>query len=176
MSSNPKPWQEKVDVSLWDYFNPPWMLPHIGLIKLVEMLEKKYGKTEAHKLLDQVAADLCRDAVLKTKREKVIDCFQDALDFLGEFMSVVPGNEYAHETEGVKRTDSKSVFHIKKCIWADSFKKMNAQEIGFIWGCKQDYVLASAIDPRFKLKRSKTLMQGDDCCDFTWYLEEKREE
>ena len=81
--------------------------------------------------------------------------------------------EGAHEMEVVERSPNRSVSNIRKCIWAETFRSLGAADIGYLWECKQDYVLASTIHPRFKMKRTKTLMQGDDCCDFTWYWEEE---
>jgi hypothetical protein len=173
MSSIPSNWNEKADITWREYFNPPWMLPHIGIVKLGKALEEKYGKERSHRILDEVSGNLCEEVISRIKGDDVVESFQDAMDVLGKFLNTYPEFEIAHESEVIEVTDSKSVLNIKKCIWADAFRSMDAQEIGFIWNCKQDFRLASSINPRFKLKRSKTLMQGDDCCNFTWYWEEE---
>lgn len=35
--------------------------------------------------------------------------------------------------------------------------------------CKTDHAYAQASHPRIKLRRSKTLMEGHEHCDHTWY-------
>jgi hypothetical protein len=149
------------------------LLPHIGIVKLGESLEKKYGKVRAHQILDEVSGKLCEEVISQIKGDDLVESFQDAREVLRKFMGNIPGSEIAHESEVIELTDSKSVTNIKKCIWADAYRNMNAQEIGYIWNCKQDFKIASSIDPRFKIKQSKTLMQGNDRCDFTWYWEEE---
>ena len=38
--------------------------------------------------------------------------------------------------------------------------------------CCSDYAYCRGFNPKIKLTRTKTLMQGDDCCDFRWELED----
>jgi hypothetical protein len=102
-----------------------------------------------------------RESINRVKGGVAVDDFQAAAARAG-----------AHEMEVVERSLTRSVSNVRKCIWAEAFRSQGAADIGYPWKCKQDYALASAIHPRFKMKRTKTLMQGDDCCDFTWYWEE----
>jgi len=39
MSSEPKDWDEKVDITWREYFNPPWMLPHVGIASMFSRAE-----------------------------------------------------------------------------------------------------------------------------------------
>lgn len=70
--------------------------------------------------------------------------------------------------------DSDKTFEIKvtKCLWAKTFRENNAAEIGYAVKCHEDFVFCRTINPRVKLIRYKTLMQGNDCCDFKWVLED----
>jgi len=59
MSSDiPSEWNEKVDITWKEYFNPPWMMPHIGIVKLARRLEQELGKEKAHKIVGEVAYEL----------------------------------------------------------------------------------------------------------------------
>jgi hypothetical protein len=58
---------------------------------------------------------------------------------------------------------------VSECLWAEVFKELNAEEIGYLMVCNPDHAYAQACHPNIKLKRSKTLMQGDSYCNHKWY-------
>jgi L-2-amino-thiazoline-4-carboxylic acid hydrolase len=60
---------------------------------------------------------------------------------------------------------------VKECLWAKSFRNANASDIGYAGICYGDYAEAKQFNPKLKLIREKTLMQGHDCCHFKWIME-----
>ena len=68
--------------------------------------------------------------------------------------------------------DSPKAFEVKvtECLWAKTFRGMNAADIGFATICFPDYASASAFNPKLKMIRSKTLMQGHDCCNHRYAM------
>jgi hypothetical protein len=69
--------------------------------------------------------------------------------------------------------DSPKAFEVKvtECLWAKTFRGMNAADIGFATICFPDYAAASAFNPKLKMIRTKTLMQGHDCCNHRYVME-----
>jgi hypothetical protein len=63
--------------------------------------------------------------------------------------------------------DTKTAFELKvtECIWADTFLKAKAGDIGYAWICWGDYAWAEGFNPKIKMVRDKTLMQGHDRCN-----------
>jgi hypothetical protein len=55
-------------------------------------------------------------------------------------------------------------------MWADEFRKHAAAEVGYSFYCCWDYGFCQGLNPHIKFTRTKTLMQGDDCCDHTYDL------
>jgi hypothetical protein len=43
-----------------------------------------------------------------------------------------------------------------------------AAAIGYEIFCRPDYVMRQGFSPNIHLERTRTLMQGDDCCDHRW--------
>lgn len=70
-------------------------------------------------------------------------------------------------------TDNENVFEVKftECLWAKTFREAEASEIGYAGVCYQDYPMARQFNPKLKLTREKTLMQGKDCCHFKYTME-----
>jgi hypothetical protein len=69
--------------------------------------------------------------------------------------------------------DSPKAFEVKvtECLWAKTFRGMNAADIGFATVCFPDYATAVSFNPKLKMIRSKTLMQGHDCCNHRYVME-----
>lgn len=69
--------------------------------------------------------------------------------------------------------DSPKAFEIRvtECLWARMFREENAADIGYAGICHPDYAAATGFNPKIKLIRSKTLMQGHDCCNHRYVLE-----
>ena len=60
---------------------------------------------------------------------------------------------------------------ITECLWAKIFREAEAADIGYAAICYPDFATASAFNPKIKLVRHSTLMEGGDFCDFRYYWE-----
>jgi hypothetical protein len=69
--------------------------------------------------------------------------------------------------------DTPKAFEVKvtECLWAKTFRGMNAADIGFATICYPDYASANGFNPKLRMIRSKTLMQGHDCCNHRYVME-----
>jgi len=69
--------------------------------------------------------------------------------------------------------DTEKVFEKKytECLFAKTFREANASDIGYATYCYGDFGFAEGFNPKIRLTRTKTLMQGDDCCHFRWVWE-----
>ena len=68
--------------------------------------------------------------------------------------------------EMVSESEDVLEFNYTECLWAKTFREAKAEDIGYAGICYQDYPLARAFNPKFKLIRTKTLMEGHECCNF----------
>lgn len=68
----------------------------------------------------------------------------------------------------VRDTDRVFETKITECLWARTFRKNNAADIGHAMFCNRDFTTASSFNPKIRLYRSKTLMQGCDHCNHRW--------
>jgi hypothetical protein len=69
--------------------------------------------------------------------------------------------------------DSPQAFELRisKCLWAKTFRENDAAAIGYASLCHTDFADVSAFNPKIKLIRTKTLMQGNECCNHRYVLE-----
>ena len=152
MSSEPEEWDEKIEITWREYFNPPWMLPNIGIARIARKLEQELGKEKAHRIIKEVAYELAYEytkEVTKDVEVHSMDDFSMAMDLVrGEIMKVGSGKS----KEGY-------------CLWAETWKKMDATDIGYLWNCSPDTAIMAALSPKIKFRQGGTLMTGNSFCD-----------
>ena len=69
--------------------------------------------------------------------------------------------------------DSETAFEMKvtECLTAKVFREADAADIGYAAVCHADFTLPEGFNPKIKLLRDKTLMQGHDCCNHRYILQ-----
>ena len=72
----------------------------------------------------------------------------------------------------VEDTGKALEIRVTECLWAKTFHEGHASDIGYATLCHPDYAHCQGFNPKIKMIRTKTLMQGDDCCDHRWVWEE----
>jgi L-2-amino-thiazoline-4-carboxylic acid hydrolase len=70
--------------------------------------------------------------------------------------------------------DSPQAFEVKvtECLWAKTFQEIGAADIGHLLICHPDYAYCQGFNPKITMRRSRTLMQGDNYCNHRWVWEE----
>ena len=154
LEQNPR-WKEKVDVTYEDYFNPPWYIPHIGIVQIARELETEVGKEKACSIISRAVDKLAYDWAQKMTAGVSVDSLGDL-------------------EKGLAPIHDLSDFRIGSgsggCLWAKSFREMGAEDIGYLWACGADHAIMRALNPRIRLRQGKTRMHGCDSCDsqVTW--------
>ena len=67
--------------------------------------------------------------------------------------------------EIVEDTDQAFEMKVTECLSASTFLAKEAGDIGYAFVCWGDYAWAEGFNPKIKLVRDKTLMQGHACCN-----------
>lgn len=71
----------------------------------------------------------------------------------------------------VEETDKAAEARITECLWAKTFREMDAADIGYAAICYPDFATTPAFNPKLKMTRTKTLMQGHDGRNHRWVME-----
>ena len=72
----------------------------------------------------------------------------------------------AYEMEVITLSKTEYVYNITRCRYAEMYKAIGMADLGVILSCGRDFELVSGFNPKMKLTRTKTIMEGCDCCDF----------
>ncbi len=78
----------------------------------------------------------------------------------------------ALESEVLEHTETDYVYKVTRCRYAEMYREMGLGEIGFQLSCNRDATFVEGYDPRIRLSRTRTIMQGADHCDFHYRMEE----
>lgn len=126
----------------------------IQIIPLMIRLADEMGREKFVELLKSISPDVS----LRTG-----DLWSELLT--GVFWTHTLTREILEETDQVLR------YNVTECLWAETWREASAGDIGYALFCFPDFARAQVMHRR--LTRTKTLMQGDDVCDFTFELTDR---
>jgi predicted ArsR family transcriptional regulator len=109
--------------------------------KVVGRLARQSGKDLAKALGGNTMADLARGLVAWAKGD-------------------------AYEMEVMSLSEREYIYNITRCRYAEMYREIGLADLGVILSCGRDFELISGFNPKMKLTRTKTIMEGHDCCDF----------
>lgn len=147
-----------------EYFKRLEQQHFLEVASYLRALEKEYG-SEAIEIAAGARYDLTHKQWAELARSQARNDVTTLLELLWE--GAGPLLEYEvpyHDSEEIR-------LRVTKCFWADAFREIGAPDIGKTLYCDDEYASASGFNARIRLVRTKTLMEGDDCCDHCYLLE-----
>lgn len=141
-------------------------------INLAKELVRSLGRKKAFEIIERASEDFGAELTRKRATAKPINSLRDfAMMEKESFKS--PFSRCTQTITVVEDSPKQFSFHVTECLWAKTFRDLDAGDIGYAMECRTDFTNARARDPRLRLKRTKTLMQGDSHCDFAYYWAEQ---
>jgi hypothetical protein len=150
----------------------------------LSMLEKRTIEAEILKEVYETlrashGAEVARKTIAESVRRSAIEqakAFAAAAPggtSLKAFQDVMPlwTKGGALEIEVTEQSDSSFRFNVTRCRYAETYKAMGLGEIGHLLSCNRDGAFCEGYDPKLKLARSQTIMQGASHCDFKYTYE-----
>jgi hypothetical protein len=139
---------------------------NIQFIEFAKAVQQKFGK--------EVTIELIKNLTTESWLERGRKQAQDSPDRSLKSYTRMFANP--KEWEGILRMeiveDSETAFELKvsECIQAANYIHHDAADIGYAKVCWGDYAWAEGFNPKIKLVRDKTLMQGHSYCNhrYVW--------
>jgi len=156
---------EKLDITYGQYIKDSME----GEVALQRELERVLGKKKAHKITRNWAEKRTVELVKEFLDSSGIEIknFEDFVNYMDK-MWASESTQRTHTCEKISNESESVTYKVTECIWADKMKELSASDLGQLTMCDIDFLTASVYHPKIKLIRKKTLMNGDDCCDFTY--------
>jgi len=139
-------------------------------ILMLQNLAEEIGKDKFIDILKKAASD-ARIQQMKGVFENMQK--RDLVAWSDFELSFVKMNPFKNALTYEIVEKKEDAFEIKytECLFAETYREMNASEIGYALHCYPDYASINLFNPKMKVTRPTSLMQGDDCCDFRYVWE-----
>jgi hypothetical protein len=137
-------------------------------IQRMEKFAEYMGREELIGMLKRAVDDINRDKKPNLEAISVKDFVSPILE--SEYF------KYRLDLKVLELSDEVCQMKITNCLWAKTFRDMNAGDIGYANTCHGDFSGATAFNPKLRMERTKTLMEGHDCCNhrYIWNGEKSK--
>lgn len=134
-------------------------------------------------LIEAFIAEFGREKTVAIASEVILKLAEESGQQLAERCG---GNSLDHLSKGtgqwsaggalkrdiLEKTDSAYNYNIVTCKYANMYKELGLEELGFIFSCGRDGKMFGGFNRNIKFERTQTIMQGAEYCDFRLSLDE----
>ena len=128
----------------------------------------KYIKENSGKDIDNIIESYVKEDMLETwqriAKESKDTEIEDLIEILWNKMCKNGGFEYS-----VSKTESGTQITCTYCPYVELAKEAKATDIGFKLYCASDQYIVDGFNDKIGFKRTKTLMEGHECCNHFYY-------
>jgi predicted hydrocarbon binding protein len=118
-----------------------------------------------------IAKEVIREDAILSGKTLAEEYSGNTIVELSKIVKEVWAKDDALEIKIIKETEKELFFDITCCGYVEIYEKLGVKKLGCILSCIRDFYFLEGFNPRITLKRTKTLMEGDDCCNFRYTAE-----
>ncbi|MGD8286339.1 MAG: L-2-amino-thiazoline-4-carboxylic acid hydrolase [Desulfobacterales bacterium] len=158
-----------------DEKNPSMKITHLKRREvqapLVSSLIKGFADEMGYEKAIGIAKKVIREDALLSGKTLAEAYSGNSISELSKIAKEVWAKDDALEIKMVKESDKELFFDVTHCRYAEMYEKFGIKNLGCILSCLRDFYFLEGFNPKITLKRTTTIMEGGDCCDFR-YAEE----
>lgn len=136
------------------------------LAPLVAVLGREFGEERVLRLIRETIVSIARRQGAELARELGGDSLAE---FRESLVNWTRGG--ALEIEVLEEGETVFGFNVTRCRYAEMYRGLGIPRLGPILSCSRDFALIEGFNPRIRLTRTQTLMDGAPFCDFRYRLE-----
>ncbi len=137
------------------------------LIPVIQALGEEFGREAVIRTVSNTIVKIARD------QGRELACLMEgntAEDFKSALAFWTKDN--ALEIKMKSSTDNQLRFDVTRCRYAEMYKALGAADLGAVFSCNRDGALIAGFNPDAVMTRTKTIMAGDEVCDFVYTFPE----
>jgi predicted hydrocarbon binding protein len=138
---------------------------------IVSSLIKAFAEKIGYDKAVDIAKEVIRENAILSGKTLAEEYSGNSMAELSKIAKEVWAKDDALEIKMVKETEKELFFDVSYCGYAEVYEKLGVKKLGCILSCVRDYYFLEGFNPKITLKRTKTIMEGDDYCNFR-YVEE----
>jgi len=139
----------------------------LAIVPVIRAVSQKIGKDEALAILKEVnqqEAFQRGQNMMRTGQNGIEELVKDVASW---------GVGGVLEMDVLEQTSTTYSFNVFRCPYYEKYRELGLEELGVALSCCRDEPFARGFNPRLKLVRTKTIMEGADYCDFRYCLHSK---
>ena len=140
----------------------------LAIAPLIMAVSQRIGRDEALAILQEVnqqeAFQRGRSMAEEMERNGIEELVDDVAGW---------GSGGVWEMDVLEQTPTTYFFNVTRCPYYEKYKELGLEQFGVAFSCCRDEPFARGFNPQLRLERTKTIMEGDDHCDFRYYLGDK---
>jgi len=119
----------------------------------------------------ELASTAIREDAMQTGRNMADKYNGNTLSELFKVVKEVWAEGDSLEFDIVEKNRQRLSFNVTRCLYSELYDRLGMKEFGFCLSCNRDEAFIQGFNPRMKLLRNQTIMQGAKTCDFRIILE-----
>jgi hypothetical protein len=149
-------------------FEEVYRFAYTHFISLIRSLAGKLDREDFVELLQRASSDAVVADARRLAESLPSNDFEAWTGTMRE-----PNRFWTHVLTTKVVEDTKKAFEVSitECLWAKTFREADAADLGYAMICHPDYAYCQAFNPKIRMIRTKTLMQGDECCNHRWVMD-----
>ena len=137
----------------------------LAIAPVIREVARRYGNEEALAILKRVN----QQEAFERGRKIAGDNQENTIDILVKDVATW-GKDGVWEMEVLEQTPTTYFFNVTRCPYFEKYRQLGLEEFGVELSCCRDEPFARGLNPQLKLERTKTIMEGEEFCDFRYSL------
>lgn len=138
------------------------------VVPLIKGYAEALGIDKSISVATAVIQQLARDAGRQIAEDRGADTLTEFADVVRTLWS--RGGKTL-EIEFMETSDTVLTFNVKRCLYAEQYEKLGIGGYGYCLSCSRDAAFAEGFNPKIKMTRTQTVMEGAPHCDFRFCID-----
>ena len=134
---------------------------------LIKGYAELIGLEKSMEIATGVIQELARDAGRQIAAERGSNTLRDLADVVKNLWS--HGGENL-KVEFIELSENMLDFRVTSCRYTEQYANLGLGEFGYCLSCSRDAAFAEGFNPKIKMSRTQTVMEGAPYCDFRFTL------
>ena len=139
----------------------------LAIAPVIRAVAKRIGQDEAMAILHEVNQQEAFERGRYMAEEMGGNGMEELVDEVAGW-----GRGGAWEMDVLEQTPTTYFFNVTRCPYYEKYRELGLEAFGVGFSCCRDEPFARGFNPRLRLERTKTIMEGADHCDFRYFLNE----
>ncbi|MFW9970236.1 MAG: L-2-amino-thiazoline-4-carboxylic acid hydrolase [Candidatus Odinarchaeota archaeon] len=154
---NPQSLNDEIEIYASDLVRTFTQFEYFMMKTLLKIMSREEAIEYIKKLSDEVSLS-------RRNPDNYVNSFKESIERFKKNL----GRWRMQECVSGPLDEERLLYKVKKCEWAEALKDFDS-ELCYAMLCYSDFQGAQNLNPNFILTRKKTLMMGDDYCDFCYH-------